>query len=331
LKVPGLKSLRLSARWLRSRLGGHALILGYHRIAEVAQDPYGICVAPRNFAEQLKVLSQTARVLGLQELVEALKVGAMPERAVVITFDDGYAETFYNAMPLLETYQVPATVFVVGGNLSREFWWDALERMVYSMPGLLEKCHLSVNGKKFEWEARGSEEDKFSGNDSRDKRRLLLLLYHFLMSLTNMERDEAMTRLWAWSGSDALAQPICSALSAEEILDLADSGLMEVGSHTMAHPVLAELFLEDQKREIRGSKDELERLLKREVRCFSYPHGSVSEETLKIVENAGFGCACASHNDVVRRGSNPFCLPRFWVPDWDGRRFSRWINTWISR
>ena len=70
MRVPGLRSTRRAYRWLRSRILGKALILGYHRIAEAARDPYSICVGPRNFAQHLEILSKVARPIDLQRLVE---------------------------------------------------------------------------------------------------------------------------------------------------------------------------------------------------------------------------------------------------------------------
>jgi peptidoglycan/xylan/chitin deacetylase (PgdA/CDA1 family) len=202
--------------------------------------------------------------------------------------------------------------------------------MVYSMPGLLEKCHLSVNGKKFEWEPGGPAKRRFSENGPDQKRHLLLSLQGYLMTLHNTERDEAMRRLWAWSGLNARTQPVCRALRAEELFNLAESGFIEVGAHSLAHPALPALPLKEQEQEIRGSKHALEGLLKREVKSFSYPHGLIAGETAGIVKRAGFTCACASFNDVVYRGSNCFYLPRFWASDWDGRRFSLWLRRWLT-
>ena len=139
LRIPGMKSLGQAARWLRSRFANGVLTLGYHRIAQVARDPYSTCVAPQHFEQHLAVLRQRACPISLGELVSGLERGKLPRRAVVLTFDDGYAETLSQAKPLLKHYQVPATVFVTTGYLGREFWWDELDRIVWS-PAVLPAC-----------------------------------------------------------------------------------------------------------------------------------------------------------------------------------------------
>jgi peptidoglycan/xylan/chitin deacetylase (PgdA/CDA1 family) len=101
VRVPGLKTLRLSARWLRGRLTRGILILGYHSIAEPVTDAYSLSVTPQRFAEQLQVLSQIGQVISLRELVSRLRERRVPKRAVVLTFDDGYADVLDHAKPLL--------------------------------------------------------------------------------------------------------------------------------------------------------------------------------------------------------------------------------------
>ena len=126
MRMPGVKTLRQSARWLRSRFSGGALILGYHRVAKVDSDSHGLCVSPQHFAEQLEALRRLARPVALHELVRGLQTGTLPRRAVALTFDDGYLDVLQQAYPLLEAYQVPATVFVVSDYLGRQFWWDTI-------------------------------------------------------------------------------------------------------------------------------------------------------------------------------------------------------------
>ena len=123
--------------------------------------------------------------------------------------------------------------------------------------------------------------------------------------------------------------PQTRALTADELTELAAGGLVDIGAHTMTHPVLAELPIAAQQAEIQGSKARLEELLGHPVTSFSYPNGSLCEETPSLVRDSGFSCACASHNDIAWRGSDPFHLPRFWVPNWDGEAFERWLNMWL--
>src|SRR5690242_345176 len=116
-------------RYIRHPFSTPALVLMYHRVVALASDPQLLGVSPGNFAEQLEVLRKTARPIPLAHMVESLRKGQPAQRSVVLTLDDGYADNHVNARPLLERYEVPATVFVTAGHLSsdRELWWDELD------------------------------------------------------------------------------------------------------------------------------------------------------------------------------------------------------------
>ena len=79
-------------------------ILMYHRIAKVDLDPWGMCVTPENFAEQIHLIKKNGQVMALDELVDALRTGRQPKNGIVITFDDGYVDNLTHALPVLEEH-----------------------------------------------------------------------------------------------------------------------------------------------------------------------------------------------------------------------------------
>ncbi len=104
-------------------------ILLYHRISP-AEDTYHRPLDPVSFREQIKYIADNFKILGLEQLAGMIRSGrSLPEKAAVITIDDGYRDSYDYAYPILQEYEVPATVFVVTGNLdNRElFWWDRVE------------------------------------------------------------------------------------------------------------------------------------------------------------------------------------------------------------
>ena len=329
MRIPGLKGLRLGARWLRSRFVGEALILGYHRVADVPRDTYSLCVTPQHFAEQLQVLHKYTQPISLRQLAKGLLDGTLPKRSVVVTFDDGYADVVDYAVPLIERYQIPATVFVSTGYAGREFWWDELERIVLSAAVLPDELSLDVKVGTFEWTVHDAAHLTRDKGVLSPRVRLLESLYAFLLPLLYEERQEALAHLWAWAGTRSNDGAHSRALTSEELVRLAGERLVDIGAHTVTHPVLSGLPEAAQRSEIEQSKACLEELLGSPVTTFSYPNGSLSEETPGLVREVGFMCACASHSDVVWRGSDQFYLPRFWIPDWDGQVFSRWLQRWL--
>jgi peptidoglycan/xylan/chitin deacetylase (PgdA/CDA1 family) len=239
MRIPGVKTLKLGARWLRSRFVNGAVILGYHSIAEMPSDPYSLGITPHHFAEQLEILRNYGHPVSLQELLRALRYGHVPRRAVVLTFDDGYADSLYTAKPLLERYHVPATVFMTTGVLGREFWWDELERLLLTPETLPENLSLTIRDTTYEWTVSDVGENRLRQAATDPRLRLLWSLYRDLQPLSEEERQQVLARLRIWAGAASPDQLSRRALSADEVLELAQGGLIEVGAHTVTHRPLA--------------------------------------------------------------------------------------------
>src|SRR5262249_37218676 len=284
----------------------------------------------------LEVLRKHSRPMRLQQLVRALRDRSLSRRTVVVTFDDGYADNLYNAKPLLERHDIPATVFVTTGYVGRvrEFWWDELERLLLQPGTLPETLRLSINGSLCQWELGGtafySEDDcrhhrswNVGKDDPTARQCLYRSLYQRLFPLPELERLKVLDELLKWAGTDSLARPTHHVLSSDEVVRLSKGGLVEVGAHTVTHPILSALPAAAQRDEIRQSKIHLEKILGFTVTSLAYPYGSYTAETADIVQEAGFGCACSASGGSVRRGGDRFQLPRVMVKDWDGDEFGR--------
>jgi len=112
---------------------------------------------------------------------------------------------------------------------------------------------------------------------------------------------------------------------------LAFGDIVEIGAHTLTHPVLSTLPLDQQQHEIGGSKRRLEALTGKRVTSFAYPYGKknhYNQQTVKTVQASGFDCACSNFGGLVTRTSNRFALPRFQPMDWDGDRFAEIVEDW---
>jgi peptidoglycan/xylan/chitin deacetylase (PgdA/CDA1 family) len=295
MKFPGQWRLRMAWRRLRILGTGTALILGYHRIALSGDDPLGLCVRPEYFDEQLAILRRVAQPVSLARLIQGLADGDLPKRAVAVTFDDGYADNLSEALPLLERHEIPATCFVVSGTLGHEFWWDEAARLLRNTP-----------------------------EDRQPRAELVTRWAH----LAEGERTAQLATLRTRQGTHAHRATV-RALDTQELRQLAGNTLVEIGAHTVSHPMLASMPIDAQRQEIEGSKVALEAMLDRPVHGFSFPHGSTGVATRALVRDAGFHYACASDHDLVREDGNPYHLPRFWVEDWDGDRFARWLRWWL--
>jgi len=325
MKLPGAKTAKKFSRWLQARLLGGALILGYHRISVAEDDSYQVCVSPKNFAAQMEALQKYAHPIGLSNLVQGLKQGVLPPKSVAVTFDDGYADNLYQAKPLLEKYAIPATVFICTGYAGKEFWWDELDRLVMLSRAEWRALRLEVGENQFVWE----RPQMSPAADIHARRKFQRALYFFLFALDIEEKNHAMNTIRSWSGVLS-GEMTARAMNHDELLRIADDGLIELGAHTRYHSVLPRLSLERQREEIMLGKTDLEDLLGRQVEGFAYPHGIVAESVKRIVRESAFTYACMSESDVIRDNHNFFQIPRFWPQDWDGEKFTRWLKRWLK-
>ena len=323
MRIPGIKTAKTFSRWLQARVFGGALILGYHRVANVTGDEYEVCVTPKHFAEQMEMLSKYTHTMSLTTLVQYLKEDSLPPQSVAVTFDDGYVDNLYNAKPILEKYEIPATVFVCTGYAGREFWWDELERLVMSSDVDLGALRLEVRESQFVWNQLNG------GSDADVRRKFCHALYNFLLKLDIEEQDQAMHTIRNWSRVSSQSAT-ARALNCDELLQLAGGGLIELGAHTRHHPMLPQLSLERQTEEIVSSKQDLEEWLGRPINGFAYPNGRADENAKRIVRKAGFAFACTSLQDVIKRGSDMHELTRFWQKDVDGDRFIQSLRLWMQ-
>jgi peptidoglycan/xylan/chitin deacetylase (PgdA/CDA1 family) len=325
MKIPGLKTLGKTVRWIKSRFVRRGIILGYHRVAETSRDPYQLCISPDSFESQLRLISEAAHPLRLQELLTGLQEEEVPKNAVVITFDDGYADVLYNALPLLEKYNIPATIFITTGRLGQEFWWDELERIIFTSEKMPGKMPLSIN-----IHYSGMKIDSLdSWESSHSKYHLLKAIHRWMQILPDEERDDALGQLRDWFGMKQNFSERNRALTSDELVSLSQHDLIEVGSHSVSHMSLPSLSTEMQKQEVLQSKIVLERLLGTQVKSFSYPSGMKSEGLSAVLCSAGYNCACTSVNDIVWHGSDPFELPRFWLQHLTHGQFTGWLRNWL--
>lgn len=248
----------------------------YHRINTLRPDPWTTSVSPEHFAEHL-------------EVIRSLLVRPM------ITFDDGYADNFEHAKPLLEKWDVPATIFVVSGAVDSpyEMWWDELDRK-----------HLGRTPPDWDW---GAPVDPDEGAV-----RYRADFHRYREAPFDIEPVRAAAR------------PERRMMTRDEVATLARGGLISIGAHTVSHPVLSQLSIGEQEREIVESKRQLEDIIGRSVPLFAYPNGFRSDytaETIAICRRAGFDCAYAAWDAPVEEPADPFQIPRMMVRDWNGERF----------
>lgn len=328
MRIPGIKTLNLYGRKFRSKLGPTARIFGYHRVRDTSDDPFSICVSPENFACHMEYLAEKLIPLSLDQLVKNLTNRQVPARAVIVTFDDGYKDVLYNALPILEKYQIPATVFISTGYLGRLFWWDELAAILKSFIGLRGNFFPEDNGLGFRWAIEDIQALRSVNNHAHARQEALEYFYHKLIGFSPAERNTFMEALKQLGAPDPDANKDDHGLTAKELVRLASSEYIQIGSHTVTHPALPFLSTDEQLVEIAESKSQLEALIGKPVKGFSFPNGGYTRETMQLLQSCGYEFACSSFLDVVRKSTHRMMLPRLWPDDLNKIEFKRWLGSW---
>lgn len=278
-------------------------ILIYHRVlptpdAMLPGDPDAA-----TFRWQMQLVARCFNPLPLGEAVERLSQGTLPVRPVCVTFDDGYADNLHVAMPILREAGVPATFFIAAGYLDGGRMFNDT---------IIEGARRLPDGKIDLGSGFGGARDIQSDSD---RSMLAQDVIRRLKYMPPQEREQSAREF-----ATAVGQPLPDDLmmTTAELRRLAEAG-MEIGAHTISHPILAELDAAKAAEEILGGKRRLESLLQRPVTLFAYPNGrpdkDYTAEHVRIVRESGFLGAVSTAPGVAARGHTPFELPRF--TPWD--------------
>ncbi len=335
----------------RALIGEHVakrgLILLYHSIEDAAADPFGMHVSPVHFEEHLAVIRRRCTPLSVGELAQRALNGTMPLRPVALSFDDGYANNAYAALPLLSRHEIPATFFVASGfvDSADECWWDSLERLLL-LPGQLQpELVVRVQETEHRWSlgefARLSTDDvmqfaawaPWQAETPTARHAAFRALIAALQYASTNVRVVAIESLQAQAVEVAPPRSTRRGLASGELRTLAASPLAEIGAHTVSHPSLAALSAAEQEREVVASRAALRAITGQPISSFAYPYGQradYSDRTIETVRDAGFDAACVNEPGYVKRDTDSLQLPRFWVADWDGPTFERYLSRWLA-
>jgi peptidoglycan/xylan/chitin deacetylase (PgdA/CDA1 family) len=320
-----------SSRRMRRAHEAHGLVLMYHRVARVDADPWELCVRPEHFESQIRLLREHADVVPLLELRGQLRKGRRSRPAVAITFDDGYVDNLKVARPVLERFKAPATVFIATGQVGRraDFWWDRLTKLVLPERALPPDLELAIGEERFHH--HDGQLAATGDRARRARRRLHDRIWAWCSNRPDSGRDAILAGVAQWAGVDPAPDPASWAMTPDELHALMDGGLVDVGAHSVTHPLLSRLRAAEKAHEIRQSRADCERLTGRTPAAFAFPNGDLDAESHTLVRDAGFELACTSQPDLVWDAGDALATPRIHVSDESGPAFLRRLRWyWLA-
>jgi peptidoglycan/xylan/chitin deacetylase (PgdA/CDA1 family) len=270
---------------------GSPRILMYHNFSREAEaDPHNVTVSALRI--QLQYLKRHFRVLPLSDLIKQRRSGkSFQSNTVILTIDDGRRNCYEYFYPLLREFQLPATFFVVSSFIDGADWlWTDKVLWLSKQPGAPEELgHRRIG--------------EFFGR---------------MNTLAPQLRDQAVLAIAKAIGCTIPTQPPppYNPCSWPELREMSDSGLVELGGHTVTHPILSTIEDEDAWYELTASRIRIEQALGRNVRFFCFPNGKPGDYKpmhLLQLKKAGYEAAVSSRFGLVQNTSNPYELPRIGI------------------
>lgn len=299
----------LSPSGSRARLN----VLIFHRVLPQPDPLFPDEVHAARFDELLGWLKSWFNVLPLDAAVRQLADGSLPARAAALSFDDGYADNHDVALPLLKKHGLPCSFFVATGFLDGgRMWNDTLIEAVRGSKLPLLDLRGLVDG-------RGQDLGQHPLGDDAHRRDALGRLIERVKYLPPERRLACVATI---AERAEVAPPDDLMMSSDQVRALRRAG-MQIGAHTVNHPILATLDPQQAADEIGRSRDTLQQLLGEKVGLFAYPNGKPGTDYLPevhpgIVRELGFDAAVSTRWAAARRGEDVFQIPRF--TPWDRER-----------
>lgn len=253
-----------------------------------------------DFESFIAYLAKYFQVLPLRTAVELLREEKLPRRACCITFDDGYADNLTVALPILEKYRLPATVFVATGYLDggRMFNDTVIDAIAQSRLTRLDLCEIDLGVHDI--------------TTTEARQAAIAAILRLLKYRSPEQRSRDVARFMELAHCGALPTDIM--LTSEQVVELSARGV-EIGGHTVNHPILTSVEDEVAKNEIITGKRRLEEITGKPVPTFAYPNGQPNKDYAArhaaMVKEAGFELAVSTAHGVGSATSDLFQLPRF--------------------
>lgn len=297
------------------RRDDRALILMYHRVAELEGEPdlHALKVVPSNFEGHIRHLRRYYHIVSLPELSEQIARGSLRSAGqVVITFDDGNADNYLDAYPILKKDGAVATIFLPTDYVDGKagiFWWERLRLLLWNTR--IEELKLKLTPPRI-----------YRLRPEKHLLRTYFALNEALVDMKPRDRDEFLLGLEKELGVELAAAH--KALTWAQVREMSDQGVL-FGSHTCSHASLASLNVEELRDELERSRREIELRVGRKVDTFAYPYGhahSFNETSKTILREVGYRCACTTIHGFVDKDSDVYALNRLMVKNWNEAEFA---------
>jgi peptidoglycan/xylan/chitin deacetylase (PgdA/CDA1 family) len=310
-----------AARRVRlARRGNYLTVLCYHRILDMPPDfPFDgdlVSATPSQFEDQLRFVARNWQVIDFRMLREHLaREGRFPDRALIITFDDGYIDNREVAFPLLKKHGLTAVMFATAGfmGVRKLFWWDRLALVAKTArarrAAIEDPVRLEIDLDAFP-----------------DRQAAARHLIHTAKTLPENDKELFILRLAERLGVEIDESRFSTTMGWNDLREMSAAGI-EIGAHSVSHPIFSNIDDAQLAREVSGSKTLIEKELGREVISFGAPgRGRIAAEEKARFEKTLRGLVTASGYSfstmyqwglVYEKEFDPFAIRRIGIERYD--------------
>lgn len=282
-------------------LGGSRLsILIFHRVHAQSDSLFPHEVDAQKFDRMMALVAKTFRVLRLDLAVKQLASRELPARALAITFDDGYADNHAVALPILQRYGLTATFFVATGFLDGGRMWNdtVIECLRLCMASEVDLCEFGFGVLPL--------------HTSRERRTVIDKVLPFIKYKPPSERERLLRTLHGRCGYPTLPDDLM--MGSGQVRALRSAG-MEIGAHTVNHPILCSVDDDEAEVEITNGRTHLESIIDAPISTFAYPNGRPGRDYnarhVNMIKRLGFAAAVSTAPGVCRAGDDTYSLKRY--------------------
>ncbi len=285
------------------------IIITYHSVLPYSEKfesfDYRNCVSTENFKKQLIFLKRKYNVIGFKEAERRLRDNKLSGYECVVSFDDGFRNNYTHALPLLKEMGLSAVFYVTTAFIGRQdmLWTEKVNAILLNAEVSKVNIHLD-----------GLQTISLANRDERENASVKVRTYlkykprHVQESILRelvdetgyephlVENDPERYAFMTW----------------DEVREMKEAG-MEIGSHTQNHYLLNMLSEEESYRELKGSKEVLEKELGRDCTLFSYPNGAEGNFLplhFRQLKELGYSSAVTQIPGVNHPGDNMYALYR---------------------
>lgn len=278
-------------------------ILIYHRVLPEKDYMRPNTPTQKEFDRQMEIIAKYFTPISLSDALKRMKEGGLPKNSVCVTFDDGYSDNETIALPILKKWNIPATIFISTGLINGGIMWNDI---VIESIKLQENKTLDLRRYELGVYDISTENKKNLTAES-----ILKKIKHYDKNL----RTELVEYIRSMN-SEILSSNMM--LTSRQIINLVDSGV-EIGGHTVTHPILSKLSKIDAYDEILNGKEVIESITRKTCRYFAYPNGRPKvdylPEHVDMLKNIGFEAGLSTTWGVSNNDSDRFEMARF--TPWD--------------